>query len=86
MPSTYVEAVDHVKSLMLCHVVLWLGISVDMVAGNSKTCVVHVACVVPYTVFLVNPHVAHLYREEVFDYRLPYTALVNISSDVEDRR
>jgi hypothetical protein len=40
----------------------------------------------PYTVFLGDTHVAHLYRQEIFHDRLPYTTVVHILVDAEDRR
>ena len=43
------------------------------------------AGVVPYTVLLVNPHMAHLVGKEILYDRLPHSSVVNVFSNSEDR-
>ena len=54
-----------------------------MVHGLGHTGIIHVAEIMPYPIFLVYPHVTHLDWKEVFQYRLPYTPVVNRFVDTE---
>ena len=43
-------------------------------------------CIVPYLILFIYAHVAHLDRQEVFNDRLPYTAVIDILANAEYRR
>lgn len=54
--------------------------------GFGHTCIVMMTEVMPYTVFFVHTHVAHLYRQEVFHLCLPDTLVPHIFGNAEHRR
>ena len=62
-----------------------LAVTVEMVPVHRRhPRVIHMASSVPYPVFLIDPHVAHLNRQEVFKNRLPDTAVKQIGRDAEN--
>ena len=86
MPAADVDAGHRLQRLEARAVVRRLGIAVDVVARRRHQGVVHVAGVVPDTVFLHHLHMAHLHGQEVFDHRLPHAAVIHVGSDPEDGR
>ena len=46
--------------------------------------VIIVAKTVPDTILLVDSHMTHLYGKKIFQYRLPYTPVIDVTGDSED--
>ena len=61
-------------------------IAINMIAYRSHSCIIHVTTIVPHTIFLANPHMAHLNRKEIFHYRLPHSPIKHIIGNTENRR
>jgi hypothetical protein len=57
-----------------------------IVIGERHARIVKMACAMPDTILLLDTHVAHLYRQEVVQNRLPYAALIDVSSYTEGLR
>ena len=85
VPAAYVHSGNHFTRFEFGQA-LFLVVAVDMIVCRCHPGIVHVAAVVPYAVFLVDAHVAHLYGKEVFQYGLPYATGIYVIVDAEDRR
>ena len=64
----------------------FLIITIYTVFVACHACIVHVTSVVPNAIFLVDPHVTHLIRQEIFYHRLPYTTVKHGIVDSKYRR
>ena len=85
VPAAYVHSGNHFTRFELGQA-LFLVVAVDMIVCRCHLGIVHVAAVVPYAVFFVDAHVAHLYGKEVFQYGLPYATGIYVIVDAEDGR
>ena len=83
MPSANIEPGNNLAGLIIGLDPCLLIVSVYMVAILRIEGVIHVTGVVPYPVFLADSHMAHLYREEVLEYRLPNTSIIYIAVNPE---
>ncbi len=64
-----------------------LHIAVDVVeVDGSHPGVIHVTEIMPHTIFLIHPHVAHLHRQEILQHRLPDASFINITCYAKNRR
>ena len=87
VPSTHIQPWNQITRLVLTKSRGSLSISVYMVdIGFGHTCIVMMTEVMPYTVFFVHTHVAHLYRQKVFHLCLPDTLVPHIFGNAEHRR
>ena len=87
MPSADIHALHLLTGLVAGAIgIRPLVVPVEKIMGLCHRGIVHVAGIMPYTVFLGDTHMAHLHRQEVFQDRLPYTTVVHILVDAEDRR
>ena len=66
--------------------IIHLVVTVEKVAFFCHKRIVEVTGIVPNLIFFVNPHVAHLHRQEILYNRLPHTTFVNIAVDFENHR
>ena len=53
---------------------------------RSHTGIIHMTKVMPDTVFFVYPHMTHLDRQEVLQFRLPDATFINVFGNTEYRR
>ncbi len=80
MPSSYVKSGYMIPGAELgeCRTALYITVKMIEVC-RSHPCIVHVTQSVPYPVFFINPHVAHLDGKEILQRRLPYISFKNVS-------
>ena len=87
VPAAYIESGNPVTGLVFRQCRRSLYIAVKMVViHRCHACVVIVAQIMPYPVLFTHTHVTHLDRKEIFQYRLPYTTVINVAGNTEDRR
>ena len=87
VPSALVEAGTVWPGSNFVSVDATLRVAVEVVVIHERhACVVEVACAVPDAILLLDAHVAHLHRKEVFEDRLPDSALVDVGSDAKGVR
>src|ERR1700733_12272918 len=61
-----------------------LYITVEMVGVHRRhPRIVHMTEPMPYPVFIIDPHMAHLHRQEIFQRGLPYILLIHVLAYLE---
>src|SRR5664279_62337 len=71
--------------MIFCKCGVTLDISVEVIGIDGRhSGIIHMTDAMPYTVFFIYTHMAHLHRQKIFKGGLPYIIFIDVFADLKN--